>query len=250
MKKLTLLSLVSLSLLSFAHAQEFGSDEDLTTTFTEEDLTEIDSLREGAILRKRDIETGLFLNDYNTEKDKNRIGFMYHVNSDFTALTDVQTFEAVYSHRFNEVWLELFGMRTTGIFKDLTENNSAEGGVSDELLTSEDTVTAFGGSISYRDSWIGHLLDTEKLFTTTTAGIGWYQYHQTFRDKTYSGPGLKADFGLHKRATRTMHYGLRMSYNLASVKRSMEEDEEGIPSSARSHTITWLTFGFDVSFYF
>ncbi len=240
--------LTLLLLITPTFAQEFGNDEDLTTTFTEEDLQEIDSLKEGAILRKRDADTGLFLSDYNTDADKNRIGFLYHVNSDFTALTDVQTFEAVYAHRFNELWLELFGMRTTGNFKDLTANNTAEGAATEDLLGSSDTVTAFGGSISYRDSWIGHLLDTEKLFTTTTAGVGWYQFHETYRDKTYSGPGLKADFGIHNRATRTMHYGIRMSYNLASVKRAAEEDTE--TSSARAHTLTWLTFGFDLSFYF
>ncbi len=246
-KLLTILfctSFISMSLL----AQEFGNDEDLTTTFTEDDLEEIDSLKEGAVIKKRDSETGLFMKDYNTDSDQNRLSFLYHVNSDLTALTDVQTFEAIYAHRFNELWFELFGFRTTGNFKDLTANNPAEGAATEDILTSEDTVTAFGGSISYRDSWIGHLLDTEKIFTTTAAGIGWYSFNQTFRDKTYSGPGLKADFGIHRRSTRTMHYGVKMSYHLASIKRASEFDQE--TSSARAHTLTWLTFGFDLSFYF
>jgi hypothetical protein len=230
------------------YAQEFRSDEDLTTTFTEDDLAEIEGMKEGAVLRKRDVKTGLFLEDYNTFDDKNRLSFLYHVNSDLTALTDIQTFEAAYAHRFSDMWIEFFGFRTTGEFKDLTANNPFEGAATEDVITSSDTVTAFGASISYRDSWIGHLLDTEKIFTTTAAGVGWYSFHQTFRDKTYAGPGLKADFGIHRRSTRTMHYGLKMSYHLASVKREAEFDEE--TSSARSHTLTWLTFGFDLSFYF
>lgn len=247
-KSLSILLLCTLFLSLNLLAQEFGNDDDLTSTFTEDDLAEMDSLRDGAILKKRDFKTGLFMKDYNTESDKNRLSFLYHVNSDLTSLTDVQTFEAIYAHRFKEVWFELFGLRTTGEFKDLSANNPYEGGVSEDLITSSDTVTAFGGSISYRDSWIGHLLETEKMFTTTAAGIGWYSFNETFRDKSYSGPGLKADFGLHRRSTRTMHYGIKMSYHLASVKRAQEDETE--TSSARSHTLTWLTFGFDLSFYF
>ncbi len=230
------------------HAQEFGSDDDLTTTFTQDDLAELESFEKGAVLKKRDVDTGLFLKDYNTYNDQNRLSFLYHVNSDLTALTDVQTFEAIYAHRFDELWLELFGFRTSGNFKDLTSNNPYEGAATEDIITSEDTVTAFGSSISYRDNWIGHLFDTDKVFTTTTAGVGWYSFHQTFRDKTYSGPGLKADFGIHRRSTRTMHYGMRMSYNLASVKREAEFDGES--SSARAQTLSWLSFGVDLSFYF
>ncbi len=248
MIKLVALILCTILIPYNLHAQEFGNDDDLTSTFTEDDLAEIDSLKEGAVLKRRDSETGLFMKDYNTDSDQNRLSFLYHVNSDLTALTEVQTFEAIYAHRFNELWFELFGFRTVGEFKDLTANNPYEGAATDELISSSDTVTAFGGSISYRDSWIGHLLDTEKVFTTTAAGIGWYSFNQTFRDKSYSGPGLKADFGVHRRSTRTMHYGIKMSYHLASVKRAAEDETE--TSSARAHTLTWLTFGFDLSFYF
>lgn len=245
-----LLSLLLMTVLSLPlMAQNLpSSDDDLTSTFTENDLEEIDNLREGAILKKRDVETGLFMKDYNTESDQNRLSFLYHGNTDFKHLTDIQTLEAIYAHRFNEMWFELFGFRTAGKFKSLTANNPNEGSSSEDLLNSSDTVTAFGASIALRDSWIGHLLNTEKIFTTTSAGIGWYSFQEKFRQKTYSGPGLKADFGIHRRASRTMHYGLKMSYHLASVRRAPAYDKE--PGSARGQTLTWLTLGFDVSFYF
>lgn len=244
-----ILFVIALSTLPLGlYAQEFSNDEDLTTSFTEQDLAELEGLKEGAILKKRDVKTGLFLSDYNTYDDKNRLSFLYHLNSDLTALTDVQTLEASYAHRFNDLWVEFFGLRTSGQFKDLSGNNPLEGPSSEDLISSSDTVTVFGASLSYRDSWIGNLLDTDKVFTTTSAGLGWYSFHQTFRDLTYTGPGLKADFGIHRRSSRTMHYGIKMSYHLASVKRS--EEFEGETSSARSQTLNWLTFGFDLSFYF
>jgi len=45
-----------------------------------------------------------------------------------------------------------------------------------------------------------------------------------------------------------MHYGLKVSYHLASVSRAPEYNKE--PGSARGQTLTWLSLGFDVSFYY
>lgn len=224
------------------------ADEDLNSTFTQEDLEEIDSLNDGVVLKRRNVETGVFLKDYNTDEDVNKLSFLYHINSDPTAPTDIQSLEAIYAYRLKNIWVELFGFQTTGKFKDLTANSGYEGGTSEDLINSDDTVTAFGVSLAYRDNWISNLLGTEKVFTTTSAGIGWYSYNQTLRELTYSGPGLKADFGIHRRSSKTFHYGVKMSYHLASTKRASEE--EGESSASRAHTLSWLTFGLDISFYF
>lgn len=229
-------------------AQNIGSDTDLTTTFTQNDVEIKDDLRKGSILRKRNAETGLFIKDYNTQSDKSRLSLLYHVNSDLKHLSGLQTLEAIYAYRFNEIWLELFGLKTFGKFNELTTTNPNETTASTELLNSGDTVMALGASIALRDNWISHLVNSDKIFTTTAAGIGWYSFTENLKGKTYSGPGLKADFGIHRRATRTMHYGVKLSYNLASVKRPADFENES--SSKRAQTLTWLTLGFDISFYF
>lgn len=246
-----ILSLIFL-LLSVSSFAQFGddtpTDENLTKTFTESELEEIDSLKRGTVLKRRDVETGLFLEDYNTDEDKNRTSFLYHLNNDLTDLTGIQTLEFNYAHRFELAWVEFFGLRTTGRFEELTTNNPSEGADSTELRETEDSILAFGASISYRSNWVQELVNSDKMFTTTAAGIGWYNYTQNLRVKSYSGPGLKTDFGLHLRSSRSIHYGMKMSYHLANVKRSAEFDGE--TSSQRSHTLSWLTFGFDLSFYF
>ncbi|MCF8059372.1 MAG: hypothetical protein K9K67_08750 [Bacteriovoracaceae bacterium] len=248
MKSLSLL--FGLLLLSNTFAQFDGepSDESLTKTFTQEELEDIDSLKRGTVLKRRDVETGLFLSDYNTDKDANRTSFLYHLNNDLTALTAVQSLEFIYAHRFEHAWVEFFGFRATGNFEELTENNPSEGAVTDELRESEDSVLAFGASLSYRGTWIQDLVNSDKMFTTTAAGIGWYNYTQNLRVKSYSGPGLKCDFGLHRRSSPSFHYGLKMSYHLAHVERSAEF--EGETSSQRSQVLSWLSFGIDLSFYF
>lgn len=242
------LTLLFIGQQNYAQFEGSPTDESLTKTFTQDELEEIDSLKRGTVLKRRDVETGLFLEDYNTFNDKNRTSFLYHVNNDLTDLTGVQSIEFIYAHRFELAWVEFFAFRTTGRFEELTENNPSEGADSTDLRETEDSILAFGASISYRSNWIQELVNSDKMFTTTAAGIGWYNYTNNFRVKSYSGPGLKTDFGLHRRSSRSFHYGMKMSYHLAHVKRSAEF--EGETSSQRSHVLSWLSFGIDLSFYF
>lgn len=225
-----------------------ASDEELMKTFNQEEVEELDSLKSGSVLRKRDFDTGLYMEDYNTYNDQNRVSFLYHLNNDLTALTNLQTVEFNWAHRYELAWVEFFFLRTQAKFEELTENNPNEGGSSSDLQQSDDSLIAGGASISYRGNWIGEFFNSDKVFSTTAAGIGWYRLSEAFRGKTYSGPGLKCDFGVHRRTSRNLHYGMKMSYHLAHVKRAAEF--EGEVSSARSQLLSWLSFGFDLSFYF
>lgn len=232
---------------SFGNNQKL-SDEELTKTFTSDELEEIDSMQRGTVLKRRNIDTGLFLEDYNTDTDRNRTSFLYHLNNDFTDLTGIQTLEFLYAYRFSHGWIEFFALRTSGRFEEITDNNPGDGGSSLDLRETDESILAFGASLSYRSTWIQDLVNSNKMFTTTAAGIGYYNLTENFRVKSYGGPGLKADFGLHRRSSRSIHYGVKMSYHLANVKRSAEF--EGETSSQRSLVLSWLTFGFDLSFYF
>ncbi len=232
----------------FAQEELRLSSDEASDTFTQEDLEEIDSLKQGTVLKRRDVETGIFLQDYNTYSDKSRTSFLYHVNNDINSIADINTLEFNYAHRFELAWVEIFALRTTAKFNEITDNNPNDFASSEDLEQTEESLFAFGAGLSYRSSWIQELVGSEKMFTTTSAGLGWYSLEENFSGFTYSGPGLKTDFGIHRRASRSMHYGVRMSYNLASVKRAQETENER--SSQRGLTLSWLTVGFDLSFYF
>jgi hypothetical protein len=252
--KLTILFTTFLFMMSLMaqgrarQAAEMASDEDLMKTFSQEEVEELDSLKSGSVLQKRDFDTGLFLDDYNTYKDLNRVSFLYHLNNDLTALTNLQTVEFNWAHRFDLAWVEFFFFRTQAKFEELTENNPNEGGITADLLQSDDSVLAGGASISYRGNWVGELFQSDKVFSTISAGLGWYRFSESLRGLTYSGPGLKCDFGVHRRSSRSIHYGMKMSYHLSHTKRAAEF--EGESSSARSQVLSWLSLGFDLSFYF
>ncbi len=245
--KLTLLFTAFLFITSYK-AVARDSDEDLMKTFSQAEIEELDTKESETIIKKRDPNSGIYLSEYSTFKDKNRISFLYHLNNDFTALTNLQTIEMNWARRFDLAWVEFFFFRTQAMFEELTENNSSEGPLSSDLLQSDDTVLAGGASLSFRGNWIGEFLDSDKVFTSTSAGIGWYRFTENFRNRIYSGPGLKCDFGIHRRSSQTIHYGVKMSYHLSHTKRAAEFEGEG--SSARSQVLSWLSMGFDLSFYF
>ena len=76
-------------------------------------------------------------------------------------------------------------------------------------------------------------------------------YHQ-FEEQTtafsFSGFGVRADFGLNYRTSENFHVGTRMSYHLAPVSR--EENFTLEPRDDRSLTLSWLDFAFDFTFYY
>lgn len=231
--------------------RSFGTNtENLNTdrvkTFTSKDLEKIDSQKRGTVLKRRDFNTGLFLEDYNTNTDRARVSFIYHFNKDIADPTSLQSMEFIYAFQQNNYWYEFFGQRISARLEEFSEAGANSIGTNEVQL--KDSILSFGGSLAMRGQWIQDLVNSKKMFTTTSAGIGYYSFSETSQVQTYNGPGLKLDFGFHRRSTPKFHYGAKMTYQIATVKR--EVAFEGETSSQRSLTLSWLTFGFDLSFYF
>lgn len=217
-------------------------------TFTQEDLRDLESIEEGTNLQKRDSATGIFLQDYSTTSDQSRISFLYHINSDAESAFELTTMEFIYAKKFEFAWLEVFASRTSARFSEITEMNTNIGTDFLDQRESTDSLFSFGAGIMYRSQFMKSLLDTDKVFESTSFSLAYHSFTEEFRAESYKGPGIKADFGIHRRASRGMHYGIKMSYNLAEVKKAAEFDTD--TSSDRSLLLTWLSIGFDLSFYF
>ncbi|MDC1174537.1 hypothetical protein OAT67_04050 [Bacteriovoracaceae bacterium] len=215
---------------------------------SESDLEEIESLKSEANIRRRDLDTGIEMSDYNTSSDQNRASLLYHINHDASSITGVTTFEFNYAHRFEEYWLELTAAKTTAKFNEITKRNTEYSIYGDELSEQSEDLTTIGAGFGLRNNWIQNLIPSPKIFSTTTAFLTYNQFKENFLSQSFSGPGLKADFGIHRRSSDSMHYGGKMSYNLAQVKRKASFDGE--TSSSRSLLLSWLSFAFDISFYF
>lgn len=236
-----ILFFISLLLLN---SSLFSNDE-----FSDAELENIMNDEPAKLIQMRDIETGLMVDRHRIKEDKNRISFLFHVNTNLYNISDVTGLEFNYAHHFKNYWLEFFFMRTQADFyRIVDETNSADLPASSTLDQSNDELSIYGIGISMRGAWIQELINSESIYTHTGANLAYYNLNQNLSSTSYSGPGLKADFGIHVRNSKTMHYGLRTTYYLAHVRRA--QAFEGEDSSNRSLLLTWMTIGVDLSFYF
>ncbi len=245
-----LVSLITMS-MSFAQSNVPPTDDEL-----EGDLkylrsgksTEEKSLDEELRIKNYDIEAGVSLDSYSTSKDNSRVSLLYNINTNPMQAMDVTGLEFQYAKKLDRAWWEFYGAQSTATFKAVADDNAQfPGFTSDEIAEQSLKTITLGTGLSYRTSLIQTLFSSDNLFETMGAFIN---YNKTSTDlgESYSGPGMKADLGVHFRTSNTFHWGARFNYNIAHVKRAQASDTE--TTSARSLLLQWTSFALDFSFYF
>ena len=193
-----------------------------------------------------DDELKVFLES--TEEKNNRFSLYYHLNHKPNSLADLNTLEAMYAIRKGSFWYNFYASYTRATFTALSVENNHLTSTTTDLLNTTETLISFGFGGSFRDNLIQYLFSSNELYSTTAALLGWYQLSEEFLGNTYSGPGFKAEYGVHKRTSEFFHYGLKFSYNHALVKKA--ESFSGESSNDRSLNLSWVSIAFDISFYY
>ncbi|ATH08630.1 hypothetical protein BIY24_11940 [Halobacteriovorax marinus] len=206
------------------------------------------SLDEELRIQNYDLEAGLSLDSYSTSKDSSRVSLLYNLNTNPMKAMDVSGFEFQYARKLDRAWWEFYGAQSSAKFSQVADaNGQFPTFSSDEISEQTLKTTTLGSGLSYRTSLIQTLFSSDNLFETIGAFVN-YNKTSTELGESYSGPGMKADFGLHYRTSNSFHWGMRFNYNLAHVKRSKVTDTE--KSSERSLLLKWTSFAADLSFYF
>jgi hypothetical protein len=200
------------------------------------------------VIKQIDKSMGVFLEDYTTQSDQHRFGLNYHFNTDLKSPFEVTTLEANYAYRLGVAWLEFALAYTTGKYREMTRLNTSIAAETELQREESATNLTFGGGLGYRTRYIRNLINSQNIFETIAAYLTYNSFNDNFRTESYTGYGIKTDFGVHFRSGARSHWGAKLSYNLASVRKAKEFDTQG--SAARSLTLTWATFGLDYSFYF
>jgi len=104
-----------------------------------------------------------------------------------------------------------------------------------------------GLGAGYRFRALSSQFFTDRFFENISV-FGNYMFHSdgTNQEK-YKGYGYTAEYGLNYRSSKKLFYGGKLSYNWAMVERAPIDDES---LSARSLVFGWLTFGFELGYYF
>lgn len=183
---------------------------------------------------------------YNPEFN-NRYSFIFGLNPSLGRSQDVKSMQFAYGRKWDEtLWVDAFFQSTNASFRDIGENNAQATGVSNaDIYTASEKLSLFGLGVQYKSRYSAILLPFD-LYETTTASLVYATMSEDAGGKSFSGPGFKAKFSVMKPLGNYMHVGLNMDYNLLTLKRAQEGTENG---SARSLTASWLTLGFDISFF-
>ncbi len=214
-----------------------------------EDLKEITKGHFGTNILEdqRNTTTGLEVS-YNTFEDLNRFNFSLLFNADVRDLTDIFYAEVAFGLFLKENKYFDFFINTQNNKYGTMSARAADIAVDPDLLDeTKESFFSFGGGPTYRTYYIRDLIPIKNLFETIHAGAGLGWFFEDRSNEGYFGPGIKAELGIHYRASKNFHIGTKLNWNHFWVKRDEKFVDE--PQGIRTLSLTWLALGFDIAIY-
>jgi hypothetical protein len=171
---------------------------------------------------------------------------------DFTDLTSVEVHMAM---KLDQTWLEGFIGFTDTNFERIASNrenvnvvnpNSESNFIRND--NTEEKMRILGLGTGYRFKFFSEILAWNNVYETISAFATYTSLDESGRNLTYSGPGLKADYGLNRRFNQSFFAGFKLSYNLSLVTRDALSEIEN--KKDRTLTLSWMSVGVGMGFYF
>ena len=199
---------------------------------------EINLRGDEATFIERNSTTGIFDRKYNTGEDKNRLSLMASINANLLDPTSFMGYELQYARKLTHSWLEFFIATNSATYSSIADKESDE---AQSLLST-------GAGLGHRFKMLQFVFDSDKFFETLSAFVAYHMMDDTLDSNSYKGPGLKVDYGIHIRTSSRLHWGLKLSYNFATITREALNDTE--TKSDRSTSLSWASLGLEMGFYF
>lgn len=179
---------------------------------------------------------------------QNRFSLMMGVNPSLQKAADISNFNFSYAKKLESYWLDTNVHYTRGLFGKLTKNNATATGLSDaQLADTTSTLLTLGVGVAHETRYAQTLLPFTDIYELMAANLTYNVFNEPTSSKSFTGPGILAKFSVYKRFSDYFSAGTQFTYNLAVVKRAQDVETE--TSSVRSLTLSYLTVGFDLSFY-
>ncbi len=214
-------------------------------------------LRNESMIYNLDTDRGIRDQRQWTGQDKNRISLAGHLSFDYEHLTETQGVDFSYMRRaqnHSQFWygFQIFSQQTR--FDAVTQNPTATAtshASSDAKKPrpndAKESILAGGLGVGYRFKFFLDFLDTENVFESVDVFANYVQMNDDYLSETYTGYGMTANYGIHKRSGTSFFYGMKFSYNLASVTRPAIDKEK---RHERSLTLGWGTLALEIGSFF
>ena len=222
----------------------------LILTFTKAHASEMGGL---STLSEVDYDKGIELGEYSIANDSSKLSLSYNLNFSAMEAMEITSYDASYSFKLDffgeRTWVDFGYQQTSGTFdKFSTPSSTLHSGLNEEDVKAQTiSLSTFylGGTI--QSSLVQNIIQHDRLFESLSAAVTYNSYTEDLLTDSMTGYGLKSALGLYIRSSKNMHYGLKMTYNMATVTRSPEEGET---KSQNTLQLSWATAGLDLSFYF
>lgn len=219
-------------------------------------LLSVYTIADDSIIKEFDNDLGQGNDFFSTQEDSMRFSASIGTSYQFK-LSEQQEFDFQFLKRLkgsNDGWLALQLKSLNATYDQIadpvkTENMTPHlnSDVNQDRDGQIQSVSMIGIGYSYRFKFLQAWLESNQVFETTSFYFNYVTSNDETTDLKYSGYGLTADFGIHKRSFKSFFYGLKISYNLASVTREAITDE---PEEERSLRYGWFTTSFEMGYFF
>lgn len=227
----------------------YGSSDSLDADFENQSffINEVES--DNIEIIERNENTGQLLKNFHTGKDNHRYGIQVLTTPDLLDASKMMGFEFTYGNKMDiGGWVEFLISKISADFSQVAKTHSGLSSPSSELDQTSEDILQLGLGLGYRSTLIQSFIDNKYFFETTTVYATYNSFDENFTGQSYKGPGFRVEYGLHRRLSIGQHIGLKLSYNLSSVKRpALSEGESG---KERSLVLRWVGVSVDFALYF
>jgi hypothetical protein len=180
-----------------------------------------------------------------TGLDRNKFSAALHLNGQYEYLQKLLGFEVTYLRRmdnWSKLWVGATLRRSTTQWDQISTKSDEGGGepTFQRPNDAEQTINTLGLGFGYRFKLFLDFFKTENVFESVQAFATYNNLSESFTGDNYTGYGLTADYGLHKRTRQSFFYGAKFTYNLSWV--AVDKD--------RDFSLSWYTFAFETGFIF
>ncbi len=228
-------TLIAFQLSITLYAQDYSSNNPQNIlTRSIKKTTEEHVERDDAIISESAENVGGYESLYDTNADRYRYSLSIHGNHNPTTLTKFLGLEISQATKQEIGWREIFASAS---MVNLTTISNA---FNFSNLNSSDLLFSAGLGLTYRFKLLQNIIQSNSMFENVSAYLAGHYLTDSFEKKIYWGPGIKTDYTILKRTSSTYHFGVKFSYNIASM---FGEKNSGL-------TISWLSAALDFGIYF
>lgn len=184
-----------------------------------------------------DAEFGLQLEEHLVDSDNRFLSLRYQMNFDAQDLSDVIGLGGLFTFRLTNWWPVI----------------SFEGLSLSETLSNQSlkhSLQVYGLGMGTRGFLVQQMLRSRQWFEFLNAQLTYNQFKNKLDNDTYSGYGLKTQYGLHYLLSKGLHFGLLFTYNWATVTKNNTDTNAGLSRNARTKQIDWMGLGIDLAVHF